>query len=225
MHDGVGVGKYFLRLMVVSDDVTQSEPFCFLGFLDAGDAAIDGDDDVDLLVFAKVPKCLRIDAVPFVEPIRDVEARLGTGDTEAFEQDRRRAHPVDVVVAVNADRLAVPHGVDDDLSRAFDPRKQSRIGKRRKASFEIFAAGVFVVDAAVDEQLPDRLRHAERLRQRDRPRRILRAKTPTLSRRRSDGGSHVVAHFSPARNSRRSAASCGVRSLRRPSGISEVLDG
>src|SRR5919201_4548086 len=81
------------------------------------------------------------------------------------ERERRRADPVDVVVAVNADPLAARNGGEDPLDRGAHVAEEERIVLRRRAFEERTRALGFFVPAP-DENARRQLADPERVDER-----------------------------------------------------------
>src|SRR5438552_3959075 len=75
------------------------------GFGNAGDSAVDGDDDVAALI-GDCSEGLVVEAVAFVDAVGDVRLRLCAEKLEAKQKDRARGYAVGVVVTVDGDSSA-----------------------------------------------------------------------------------------------------------------------
>ena len=77
------------------------------------------------MLFGQPPEGLGVDAVAFLDPVRDViEHVAGAGQLQAGPEDARAADAVDVVIAVDDDRPVVADGPDDPLGRLDDARQR-----------------------------------------------------------------------------------------------------
>ena len=97
--------------------------------LDAGGAAIDGDQERRA---ARGERAHRLDirAVAFEQPVGNVDERLDAAMAQKPRQQRRRGRAVDVVIAEDRDRLAAHDGVGKPLRRFLHAGEHVRIGHR-----------------------------------------------------------------------------------------------
>jgi hypothetical protein len=59
----------------------------------------------------------RLQPVAVAQPFRDEMRDVGAEELETSTQDHRRGHPVDVVVAMDGDPLAVGDGAENPVDR------------------------------------------------------------------------------------------------------------
>ena len=102
--------------------------------IDAGDAAVDGDDQPHLALNQHAVEHFGLEAVAVDEAVRDdVRGVRAEGSQHGLQQDDG-CDAVDVVVAVDEDGLAVAHRALDARARrrhAVDGRRIMQIGNRR----------------------------------------------------------------------------------------------
>ena len=114
-------GSSARELVMVGDDQLQAQLAGRLRLGQAGDAAIDRDDQ-RRPALGQRPQRLVVQPVAFFEPIGHVVRHIGPEQPQADNEDRRAGHAVGVVVAI-----------DDDLSLVADGRMNSvgRVSTRR----------------------------------------------------------------------------------------------
>ena len=117
--------------MVVGDHDVEPTPGRLGNLVDGGDTAIDRQHESDAVV-RESREGLARDAVALLEATRKVPYDVGAELTEEENGERRRADPVDVVVAVHADARAARDGRTDALDRDLHVAEKERIvsGKR-----------------------------------------------------------------------------------------------
>ena len=116
MHDRRRARQPLARLVMIRDDQRQSTLGGRLGFGDAGDAAVDGDDDLRPFERER-PHRVVIESVAFVDAIGHVVVGVRAQQLEAAQQNRGRRHAVGVVVAVDDDPLLVGDRLMQNLGR------------------------------------------------------------------------------------------------------------
>ena len=105
MDDHVGRRELGADRVVVGDDQLDAQLARERGLGDRRDAAVDRDDQRVRLRLGQLAEGLGVDAVAFLDPVRDVvDDVAGTGQLQAGPEDARAADAVDVVVAVDDDR-------------------------------------------------------------------------------------------------------------------------
>src|SRR5262245_18457478 len=88
--------------MVMSgDDQLEAQLSGELGLADAGDPAIDGNDEHRRIAFVKFGEGLAVEAVSLFEPVRDVVLDATTGQLQTVSQNTGGSDAVHVVVAVD----------------------------------------------------------------------------------------------------------------------------
>ncbi len=123
IHQRVHVRQFVAALMVVDDDHGHAEPLGLGQRLDAGRAAIDGDEQ--RRAFLREPaNGFDVWAVAFEDTIGNMDQRIEPGMTQMPGEQRRRRCAVHVVVAEDRDTLALDHRVGDT------PRRRLHIRQR-----------------------------------------------------------------------------------------------
>ena len=117
------------------------------GFGDAGDAAIDRDDDIGAAGGERAERVV-VEAVAFVDAIGDVEVDPCTEQSQAEQQDRGGRHAVGVVVAVDGDPPAVADGGVDQLGGSHGAGQFFRIAQAAELGIEKLAGAIAIADAA-----------------------------------------------------------------------------
>ena len=151
--------------MVVGDDDLEPERARVLDLRDRGDAAVDGDDEVEAFL-GEPRERVGVQAVALLEARRQVPRDVGVQLAQQQDGERGRADPVGVVVAVHADSLA---GVDrrgDRRDRLAHVAERERVVSGQGAVEEAARLGGLVVAAADEHRrrhLVERERVGERL--------------------------------------------------------------
>ena len=148
------------RPVVVGDDDGQTERPGKLDLGDGRDPAVDGQDEVEALL-GEAGQCLAVEAVPLLEARRQMPGDVGPHLAQQQDGQRRRADPVGVVVAVDADALArLDRGTErgDSLSHVAEPEWVVS----RKRTFEEGAGLPRLRVAAADEHRRGHLVERER---------------------------------------------------------------
>ena len=101
--DGTG-GESVGRPVMVRDDDVEAERTRMLDLCDRSDPAIDRQHEVEALV-GQPRERVRIQAVAFLEPRRQVPGHVGFQLPQEQDRQCRGADPVGVVVAVHTDPL------------------------------------------------------------------------------------------------------------------------
>ena len=154
MHDDGGGRQLTLALVVIGDDQFEAQLVRFRGFVEARDAAIDGDDELRA-VGLELLKRLRIQPVALFQAVRHVEIRFGADVAESLEEDGRSGHAVGIVVAVHRDAAAGLSGFPQFLSRLDGPRQFGRRTQPRERAFEKPLGLARFTDTAIEQQLRD----------------------------------------------------------------------
>ena len=150
--------------MVVGDDDLEAECGGVGDLLDGGDAAVDGEHQLDALL-GEPRQRLAVQAVALLEPRRQMPGRIGTELPQQEHGERGRADPVGVVVAVHADaRARLDRGRDRRDGRAH-VAEQERVVAGKLSGEEAGRLGGLAV-AAADEHRGGHLVDAELSRQR-----------------------------------------------------------
>jgi hypothetical protein len=153
------VGERVTRAMVVGHDHVEATGARGGHLLDRRDPAVDGQDEPAALVREPVDRVAR-DAVPLLEPAREVPLHLGAELAQRQHCKRRGADAVRVVVAVYADALAPLDGGADALARGPHVAQQERVVSG-VARLEERAGGVGLREPAAGEHRRGQLADAE----------------------------------------------------------------
>lgn len=148
IDQGVDLRQFRAGLMMVDHDDGHAETFCFGERLDAGGAAIDGDEQRGAL-FGQRTHGFRVGPVALEDAVGNVDQRVKPAMAQMPGQQRRRGRAVDIVVAENRDLLAVPCGIRDPLRGGLHLRHRERV--RQKLAYgwiEEICDGVAVDTAA-----------------------------------------------------------------------------
>ena len=135
MDDRRGLGQTGAGLVMIGDDQVQAEPPRQGGLLDAGDAAIDRQQQVRLAV-APGADGVGVQPVAFLDAVRHVVGHFGAEHLQAQPEDGRAGHAVNVVIAVDDDPLAGGHGVVDPPHGLGAAGQELRIAQRGKLGVE-----------------------------------------------------------------------------------------
>ena len=148
IDEGVHGGQALIGLMVVDDDDIGAELGRAFENVEAGRAAVDGDDELGAVTHEAFEGG-GVGAVAFGEAVGDVDAVRHAVMRQEARQQRRRAGAVDVVVAEDGDLLALGDGVGDAASRLV------HVGEARRVRHQ-------GLDGRVEEQRHGIERHAAR---------------------------------------------------------------
>lgn len=113
-------------LVMVDHDHGHAEAFCFGQRLDAGGAAIDGDEQRGALGRQSANR-FGVGAVALENAVRDMDQRIEPAMAQVPGQQRRRGGAIDVVVAEDRDLLAPRRRVRDPLRRGLHLSHGERI--------------------------------------------------------------------------------------------------
>jgi hypothetical protein len=190
--DDRAVGQRLARPVVVGHDHVEAERLRPRDLFDCGDPAVDRQHERAALIREALDRVAR-DAVALVEAAREVPVDVRAELAQARHGERRRADPVDVVVAVDADALARrDRGADPVARRGGVPEERGVMPRRLRREECPRGFGVAVPapdeDAGGDPADPERLSKGARLTVRagtDRPRALLHRAITV--RRASDG--------------------------------------
>ena len=124
-------------------------------------AAIDRDDQAGS-AFRQLDKRLARRTIAFQQAIRNVMARLDAQLAQQTDQKRRAGGAVDVVVAIDRDRLTAQNGLRKTLGRAVHIGEDRRIGQKRAHGGLHLAVDVILLHAAGKQQLTKQARAVRR---------------------------------------------------------------
>jgi hypothetical protein len=128
MHEHVSCGERVGEVVVVGDDQFQAELPRPHGLGHAGDAAVDGDHDLGTPGRERLER-FGVEPVALLEPVGHVPTRRRIDRLEAAHQDRRGAHAVGIVVAIDHDRPPGPRGRQQPFGCRRDARQQVGIAE------------------------------------------------------------------------------------------------
>ena len=127
----------------------------------------------------QLPKCLRIDAVAFLDPMRNVIKHMArTGQLQAGPEHAGAADAVDVVVTVDDDRPVLADGLGDPLGGLADAGKRLGIVQAAQLGLEERGRPLRVVQSAVDQELRHERRDSSTSAECRDPTRIKRPEPP-----------------------------------------------
>ena len=135
--------------MVCHDDV---DPLLAGGrhLLDCGDRTVGGDQQARAALGETVNRRL-CQSVAVSRAVGDVGVDITAEAAQHAQQDRGRADPVDVVVAVHGDAAAVSHVREDQLGGLLDARE--RLGRMFLSAAQELPRAARIGESAADENL------------------------------------------------------------------------
>ena len=167
-HDRIR--QALVGLVMIEHDHIEAKPPRLGQRLDAGGAAIDGDEQRRAAVGERADR-LDVGAVAFENPVGDMHDRLAAADPHEARQQRRRGRAIDVVVAEDRDLLAAQHGVGEALRRLLHRGDGVRVGHQPPHRRIEERLDLVDLDAAAGQDARQQLRHIVPLRDRQRARR------------------------------------------------------
>ena len=138
-REGVGHGLY--HLVVVGDDEVEPQLLGPLRRPTAVDPTVHGHHHPTTRL-GKELQAVAVEAVPLLEPVREVAVTRGTAGGEQLSEQGARGDPVDVVVGKDADRLPRHHrvrqagrrppevGEEERVVHLVQPRGKKRLHRR-----------------------------------------------------------------------------------------------
>ena len=134
----VGQRAVGARRVVVGDDDVEAERARLRDLLHGGDRAVGGDEELRPALGEPLDR-RGVQAVPVLGPAREEPVDVRAETAQRADEDRRRAHPVDVVVAVHGDPRARPRRAPRTTSTAVvDPfeggRGMALVGREPRAA-------------------------------------------------------------------------------------------
>ena len=160
----------FVGLVMIDDDDVETKPPRLGQRLDAGGAAIDGDEQFRP-AFRERADRLDVGAVAFEDPVGDMHDRLAAAEAQEARQQGRGGRAIDIVVAEDRDLLAAHHGVGEAQRRLLHRGDGVRIGHQPPHRRIEEGLDLVDLDAAAGENARQQLRHIVPLRDGERPRR------------------------------------------------------
>ena len=122
----IDLRKHIAGLVMVDHDDGHAEPLGFRERLDAGGAAIDGDEQRGALG-RQAANGFDVGAVALKDAVGNVDQRIEPAMAQMPGQQRRRGRAIDVVVAEDRDLLALRRRIRDPLRRGLHLRHRERI--------------------------------------------------------------------------------------------------
>ncbi len=171
---------------MVRDNQLQPKAFGLFRLVQAGDAAIDGDDQRDA-GRRDLAQGLVVEAVALVEPARHVQIDLGAEQAEALEQEGGAADAVHVVVAVDAEAAALAHGLENARGRFGRAGQQFRGVQAGQRRVEKAPRVLRRTQTAVEQQLGGDRRQPQRGRQPGDGVGVVRQQAPGFGQRGGQG--------------------------------------
>ena len=158
IDDGHGRRQLRRGKMMIDDDDIDAAPTRWLERLDAGGAAIDGDDQRRAGIGELVDR-LEIRAVAFEQPVGDVDDRLEAEALQISIQQSRGSRAVDIVIAEDRDLLLGLDGIGDAGGAGVHIGQHDRVGHQAANGRIEEGARFFRRDAAAGEHARQQVRH------------------------------------------------------------------
>jgi len=124
MDDGKLQRSSFERMMICHDHI-ESETRCELEFLDVVCSTVHSDQQTDTFSM-KTPHRLAIEPVPFLQSMGNIRASLDSEFPQSFDENRRSADSIDVIVTINADLSLLSTRLEDQIDRPLQIGDQFR---------------------------------------------------------------------------------------------------
>jgi hypothetical protein len=165
----IGGGEGARAFVVIDHDHIHTGAFRHFQRLERLRAAIDRDDQARS-GFGELHQRRAGRAIALHQPVRDIIARLQPQLAQQADQQRRAGRAIDIIIAINGDRLARLHRVGKAGSRpvhvAEDRRVRHEVAQRRCAMrFHFLARAPRGRGAAASRDRPARCHHHCRRRQ------------------------------------------------------------
>jgi hypothetical protein len=154
VNDGRSFGQLGGKFVVIGDDQFQTDFASEHRFLEAGNAAIDRNDERSAALIERA-EGVAIQAIPLFEPIGHVIRDVGTQQAQARIQNGRSGDTVGVVIAIDDDLAAVANGRINAVRGGGRSREQIGIAEARELGVEKRAGGLGFIDAATNQKLRD----------------------------------------------------------------------
>lgn len=129
MHHRRGRGQALAQGVVVGNDPVQPEGPARLHLRHGAHAAVHGDHQGRPPGRRQFADAVQMQAIAVVEAVRDEEPHVGPELVQHAHQQRRGGDAVDVVVAIDADRLVPGQGLADPRHGGGHPLQQEGIGR------------------------------------------------------------------------------------------------
>ncbi len=170
IHQRVDLGQFVAGLVMVDDDDRHAELPRFGQRLEAGGAAIDGDEQRRALARERAHR-LDIRAIAFEDTVGNVDQRIEPAMAQVPGQQRRRGRAIDVVIAEDRDLLAARCRIRDAFGRRLHLRHGVGIGHQFADGRIEKILDLVDPDIAARQHPRQHLRQMVALRDRQRPRR------------------------------------------------------
>ena len=191
MHEHVGVRERVAEGVVIGDDEFEAELTGPRRLGDARDAAIDRDDEARSLGGERLER-RGVESVALLDPVGHVpdaaairrRRARGIECLEAVGEDRRGAHAVGVVVAIDDDAAARPDRREDAVGRLRNAGQRLGVAEVGERACKEGLHRRRVIDAPGCQERRDDARHAGRPLEPGHGRRVVRPEMPPLGHAR-----------------------------------------
>ena len=119
--------------MVIGDDQIDSDQACILCFLGCRYAAINADDEADAFLVQTVDRGV-IKSIALSDAVGDIRIALKAAASQPIGQQAGRCYTVNVIIAVNGDRLVLRDGAFYALDRLVHILEQHRVAQKLRAA-------------------------------------------------------------------------------------------
>ena len=170
VHQRIDLGQFVAGLVMVDDDDRHAELACFRQRLEAGGAAIDGDEQRRALARKRAHR-LDVGAIALEDAVGDVDQGIEPAMAQMPGQQRRRGRAIDVVIAEDRDLLAARGRIRNALRRRLHLRHGMGIGHQFADGRIEKILDLVDPDIAARQHARQHFRQLVALRDRQRPRR------------------------------------------------------
>jgi hypothetical protein len=118
-----------------------------------GRTAINGQEQGNREPLETMLDRLKAQAIPLVQPVRQVIIHGPTKASQHLGQQSRRGHPIDVVITEDDQRFAALAGAKEPFDRRSHVGQQERIGQLLQARLEKTANALRIVQSAIQKAL------------------------------------------------------------------------
>ncbi len=130
IDDGIRVRQFISRRVVIGDDHIETDLFAERDFGERTDAAVNGNDDRHTLLFQLHERVL-VQAVPFVNAMRDVGSRVRAERLQGLHEQCRRGDAIHIEIAVHRDRFVRAHRASQTIHSFVHPAQLKWIAEQR----------------------------------------------------------------------------------------------
>jgi hypothetical protein len=148
-------------VVVVGDDEFETELCSESGFSDAGNSAVDGDEESAGVFFVELADGGFVESVAFFHAAGDVVVNVGTAELQAVPEQAGAGDAIDVVVTVDGDAAFVRDGSYHGICCGVDSGQSRGVVEVSELCIEEFAGGIGFTAAAGDEDLSEQRGNAE----------------------------------------------------------------